>query len=151
MTFHINRRSVLSAIVAAASLAAGGCGENESTDTTGLDNDTACVEQAVAQSISATLSVYTSWADGYCANVTVKNTSSVSITNWAIIIQINPAGISTIWEATPTMVGVPEYRQLVAQPKSSNATLAPNASTQFGYCGLGPSSTATVIAAQGFN
>lgn len=151
MTFHIVRWSVLSTILAAASLTVCGCAENEPTDSAGLDDDTASAEQALAQTISATLSVYTSWADGYCANVTVKNTSSATITNWAIILQISPTGISTIWNATPTLVGVPEYRQLVAQSQSINGALAPNASTEFGYCGLGASSTAAVISAQGFN
>ncbi|MGC4094074.1 MAG: cellulose binding domain-containing protein [Polyangiaceae bacterium] len=112
----------------------------------------ASTEQALSVGISATASVYTSWADGYCANVTVKNTSTSAITNWSIIIGINPAGISTIWNANGSVVGVPQYRQLVATSQSQNGSLAVGASTVFGFCGLGPASgVPTIVGALGFN
>jgi cellulase/cellobiase CelA1 len=127
-----------------------GCADAEPT---GEGDESVVAEQAVQRSISATLTVSSAWADGYCASVVVKNTSPVTLKAWAIILGIHPSGISTIWNAEPVIVGVEEYKQLVARSMPYNSALAPNESTEFGFCGLGAStgSIPNVVSAQGFD
>lgn len=77
---------------------------------------------------------YTSnnWHNGYTANVTITNTGSSTINGWTLTYSL-PAGqsITNTWNATVTQNG----SSVTARSISHNGTLAPGASTSFGYQG----------------
>ena len=73
-----------------------------------------------------------SWPGGFTANVTITNTGSSTIDGWTLTYTL-PAGqtINQTWNATITQNG----SQVTARNVSYNGTLAPGASTTFGYLG----------------
>ncbi|GAA4055545.1 cellulase family glycosylhydrolase [Nonomuraea soli] len=75
---------------------------------------------------TATASVQSQWGGGYVMQVTVKNTGTSTITGWGVAFAL-PSGhsLSNIWNAT--------YSGGVARNMPYNGTLAPNASTSFGF------------------
>jgi endoglucanase len=68
------------------------------------------------------------WGSGYCADVQVKNGSTTTQT-WRVVVQIE-GSIYTLWNAVWQQSG----SSLTASGVSWNATLAPGATAQFGYC-----------------
>ncbi|TWG13170.1 fibronectin type III domain protein [Micromonospora palomenae] len=71
-----------------------------------------------------------SWGSGYEAKFTVTNDSSASISSWNVQFDL-PAGSSlgTFWDARLTTSG----QHVTAVNQSWNGTLAPGASTSFGF------------------
>jgi endo-1,4-beta-xylanase len=87
---------------------------------------------------SAVGTTQTQWQGGYVIEpVTVKNTGSTQITAWTVTFTL-PAGhtITGWWNATLTVNG----QTVTAKNVSYNGTLAPNASTSFGFQATRPTS-----------
>jgi cellulase/cellobiase CelA1 len=75
-----------------------------------------------------TESIVDQWAQGWCTDVTVKNTQDTTVT-WVVSLTI--AGtLQTVWGAVAEQVGT-ETR---FRGEFWNAQLAPGAETVFGYC-----------------
>jgi len=88
---------------------------------------------------SATLSVPSSWGGGYVADIRVTNTGSSTINVWTVTFTL-PSGqtITNFWNANIS----PSSGAVTARSMSYNGTLAPNASTTFGFQASRPSGTA---------
>ncbi|WP_433512087.1 extracellular catalytic domain type 1 short-chain-length polyhydroxyalkanoate depolymerase [Nonomuraea sp. CA-143628] len=71
-----------------------------------------------------------SWNTGFTASVTITNTSSSPINTWALTFTL-PGGqtVTSAWNATVS----PSSGQVTARNVSYNATIAPGASTNFGF------------------
>ncbi|MFG1710046.1 endo-1,4-beta-xylanase [Nonomuraea sp. M3C6] len=80
---------------------------------------------------TATGTVQTQWSNGYVVQpVTVTNTGTSGISGWTVTFTL-PAGhtLSGSWNAAVTVSG----QTVTARSMGYNGTLAPNASTSFGY------------------
>lgn len=73
------------------------------------------------------------WDNGYNMNLTLKNTSSQSITNWKLVLDGKEVSISSIWCAQKTTAD----SDVVITPESYNATIAANNTATFGIGGNG--------------
>lgn len=73
-----------------------------------------------------------SWPGGFTAEITITNTGSSTINGWELTYHL-PAGqtINQTWNANITQNG----SQVTARNVTHNGTLAPGASTSFGYLG----------------
>jgi len=87
----------------------------------------------VTTGITATVAVYSQWADGYCANVNIKNTSAQTLTSWRVDLNVGAMAITTSWNANVARSG----STLTMTNTANNGTLAPQATTQAGLCGQG--------------
>jgi hypothetical protein len=87
----------------------------------------------VTTGITATVAVYTQWADGYCANVNIKNTSTQTLTSWRVDLNVGAMTVTTNWNANVARSG----STLTMTNTTNNGTLAPQASTQAGLCAQG--------------
>ncbi|SBT50578.1 cellulose binding domain-containing protein [Micromonospora narathiwatensis] len=83
-----------------------------------------------ASAATAAFTRVSSWGTGYEAKFTVKNDSSSTITSWNVQFDL-PAGSSlgVYWDALLTASG----QHVTAVNQSWNGTLAPGASTTFGF------------------
>jgi mannose/cellobiose epimerase-like protein (N-acyl-D-glucosamine 2-epimerase family) len=79
---------------------------------------------------SASLSYQTDWGSGYCANVTVRNSSSFAASNWALGINLNQAKMSSAWNCQFSA----SSGSVTVAAVAANAALAPGASATFGFC-----------------
>jgi Cellulose binding domain len=91
----------------------------------------------VAQPALAATAAFTrtsTWDTGYEALFTITNNTSSTTTSWNVQFDL-PAGTSmgTYWEALVTTSG----QHVTATNQSWNGTLAPGASTTFGFIGVG--------------
>ncbi|MDM4720016.1 glycosyl hydrolase family 18 protein [Micromonospora sp. WMMA1363] len=88
-----------------------------------------------AGSVTATFTKTQDWGTGHEARVTVTNGSDASVSTWRIEFDL-PAGasISSFWDADVTRTG----DHYVAVKKSWAGPLAPGASFNWGYVGVGP-------------
>jgi cellulase/cellobiase CelA1 len=78
--------------------------------------------------LSNTVDVYQDWTSGYCANVTVKNSKTSTVT-WATDVAVDGT-IYTLWNAAGNAVsGTVRFTGV-----SGATTLPAGASVQFGYC-----------------
>ncbi|MDP4510815.1 cellulase family glycosylhydrolase [Nonomuraea turcica] len=79
---------------------------------------------------TATGSAQSQWSTGYVSGVTVTNTSSSTKNSWTVTFTL-PAGhtITGYWNAALTVSG----QTVTAKNLTYNGTLAPNASTGFGF------------------
>ena len=80
--------------------------------------------------VSATLQMASEWSTGYCANVTVTNSSSVSSSGWTVVFDTKQAQMNNGWSAQFTNTGS-VYK---AKAMSWNAVLGSKQSTSFGFC-----------------
>jgi mannan endo-1,4-beta-mannosidase len=75
-------------------------------------------------------SAQSQWSTGYVAGVTVTNTGSAAKNGWTVTFTLPPGHtITGYWNATVTVSG----QTVTARNMSYNGTLAPNASTGFGF------------------
>ncbi|MGW8357081.1 cellulose binding domain-containing protein [Streptomyces wedmorensis] len=81
---------------------------------------------------SVTYAVTGQWAGGFTARVTVRNTGATPLDGWTVR-WTQPAGqrVTQAWNAAVTQTGA----EVTATHLSYNATLAPGASTAFGFNG----------------
>ncbi|MGP3958915.1 extracellular catalytic domain type 1 short-chain-length polyhydroxyalkanoate depolymerase [Nonomuraea sp. 3N208] len=70
------------------------------------------------------------WNSGFTAAVTITNTSTAQLSSWSLAFTL-PAGqtVTSVWNATIS----PNSGQVTARNVGYNGTLAPGASTQFGF------------------
>jgi cellulase/cellobiase CelA1 len=87
-----------------------------------------------APQLAATMVLYSTWATGYCTNVTIKNTRSQAITSWKVLFNLGNATFNSQWDAVFSQSG----STLTATNRSYNGSLAAGASTTFGFCTQGP-------------
>lgn len=83
---------------------------------------------APAPTYSITETRASSWSNGYCNNVQVKNTSTLTV-DWKVTMTVKGKPFSP-WSAVTTIVG----SQITASGVSFNKTLKPGAVAQWGYC-----------------
>jgi hypothetical protein len=84
-------------------------------------------------SVVATESVYTQWATGYCANVTVTNRGPAAISSWKVDVNLASATYNGYWNGTFTQDGT----DLLVTSTAANGTIQPGQSTSFGFCTSG--------------
>src|SRR5512142_1416986 len=82
--------------------------------------------------VNATMTV-DAWGGGYCANITLANTSAAPVTSWTLVAALNGTALNNIWGGTGTTSG----GQLTIKPADYNAKIAPGASQTLGFCGTG--------------
>src|SRR5690606_34451614 len=80
---------------------------------------------------SATPTVQSEWGNGYVIQpLTITNTSTSTITSWTVTFTLPPGHTLTgSWNATVTVNG----QTVTARSVSHNGTLAPGATTNFGF------------------
>jgi O-glycosyl hydrolase len=83
---------------------------------------------------TATYQVVSAWQDGFQADVTVTNPTPAAINGWTVSWTL-PTGqtISQLWNGTLSAGG----SSVTVRNASWNATIAPGASTSFGFTGTG--------------
>ncbi|MGK3969027.1 cellulose binding domain-containing protein [Sorangium sp. So ce118] len=81
----------------------------------------------------AELTLPAQWGDGYCASVTIKNTSTSRTTGWGVVIGLNGSTLGNAWNVRVT----PSEGQFTAINEGYNGALDPGASTVWGFCGRG--------------
>ena len=74
------------------------------------------------------IEIYTDWETGYCANGSVTNVGEVT-TTWGFSWPVE-GEIYTVWEANTAVMG----DEVTFTGVASNASLAPGATTTFGFC-----------------
>jgi hypothetical protein len=85
--------------------------------------------------VFATLGVRVDGDTGYCAKLSLQNTSGAAVGAWVAGVQINQSALSRIWDATAVQVG----SELTVEPMSWNSRIEPGATVvAFGFCGQGP-------------
>jgi len=86
---------------------------------------------------SATYTQVGNWPGGFQASVTVTNHSSSTLTGWTVHMTLpNGQAISSLWAGVNTGTS----GSVTVRNASWNGTLAPGASTSFGYTGTGDGS-----------
>nr|WP_237245719.1 non-reducing end alpha-L-arabinofuranosidase family hydrolase [Sorangium cellulosum] len=97
--------------------------------------------------MEADLALQSQWGSGYCADVTVKNTSASPVTSWGVVVGLNGSTLGNAWNARVTASG----GQLHAANENYNGTLGPGASATWGFCanGTGKPALASVSASGG--
>src|SRR3954469_9440253 len=87
---------------------------------------------------TATFSKDSGWGTGYQGKYTITNGGSTTLTSWKIEVDV-PAGgsISSAWDAAMTHSG----QHYTFTNQSYNGTIAPGASTSFGFNGAPESAT----------
>ncbi|WP_437817477.1 cellulose binding domain-containing protein [Sorangium sp. So ce1078] len=83
--------------------------------------------------MKADLTLQSQWSTGYCANVTVTNTSSGRTTSWGMTIALNGSTVGNAWGAKTTSSG----GQLIAVNEGYNGTLEKDKTTSWGFCASG--------------
>ncbi len=72
------------------------------------------------------------WTNGFTANVTIRNTGSTTLNGWTLAWSYTAGQqVGQAWSATVTQTG----SAVRAASLSYNGTLAPGASTSFGFNG----------------
>jgi cellulase/cellobiase CelA1 len=98
--------------------------------------------------LSGSVQYSSHWGAGYCAVITVKNGGTTTTTNWTTTLALQNSAITagSPYNATFTVSGA----QITAKSMSYNGTLAPGASTTFGFCGTatGQSAGVSVVSVQ---
>jgi hypothetical protein len=95
------------------------------------------ISELTTNGVNVTLSLQSDWGAGYCANVTLQNTSANPVTSWSVLIELNGSQLSNAWNATTSVSG----SRLTATALGYNSTIAPNASVGFGFCAASASAT----------
>jgi hypothetical protein len=83
--------------------------------------------------LSAALTFQSQWAGGYCANIAVSNGGKQTSTAWSVTVALNGSQFSNGWNAQLTQTSA----QITGKNLSYNGTLAPSASTSWGFCATG--------------
>ncbi|MFI6740155.1 glycoside hydrolase family 3 N-terminal domain-containing protein [Nonomuraea sp. NPDC050451] len=84
---------------------------------------------------TATATVQSQWSTGYVIQVTVTNTGTTPLTGWGVTFTLPPGhAVTGSWNVTMTMSG----QAVTARNAAHNGSLAPGASTSFGFQGSRP-------------
>ncbi len=113
------------------------------------DTFSASESALTANGLSATLAYSSDWGGGYCADVSLENVGTTTITSWEVKIDLRQTTFTSGWSATFASSG----GQLSVRPLDWNKTLAVGARTTFGFCANAPSASArpviTAVSANG--
>ncbi len=92
------------------------------------------LQASPASAATATFTTVSTWGNGYQGQITVTNNSSSQITSWRVEFDL-PAGtsVSQVWSAQQSVSG----SRYSFTNVEWNGTLAPNASTSFGFIASG--------------
>ena len=85
---------------------------------------------APASKVTAQLSYQSTWGGGYCVDLTIRNTSSTTVSSWTVVLNLNQSTMNNGWSANYVGNGA----QKTVTPMSWNSVLGPNASTVVGFC-----------------
>jgi cellulase/cellobiase CelA1 len=85
---------------------------------------------APSSGLSAAVQVSSDWPSGYCANITVTNSSTTTRSGWTVVFDTKQAAMNNGWSAQFTNTGS-VYQ---AKAMSWNSVLGAKQSTTFGYC-----------------
>lgn len=80
---------------------------------------------------TATLTINSNWGTGYCARVAVRNAGTSTISTWSVSLAMNQSTLTNNDGGTFQSTSAGNYK---VTPLSWNSTLAPGASTSFGFC-----------------
>ncbi|WP_437292593.1 endo-1,4-beta-xylanase [Sorangium sp. So ce426] len=94
--------------------------------------------------MKAELAFQSQWTGGYCANVTVTNTSNGPATSWGLVVGLNGATVTSLWNARYTTSG----GQMNVTNESYNGSVAAGRSTSWGFCASGTGSP-TIVSVKG--
>lgn len=83
-----------------------------------------------AVELDARLAVTSRWSGGYCANVTLQNPSSRTVSGWSVDLDLDGSRLGSAWSAEATV----EEGVLHASARADNAVLAPGQQRSFGFC-----------------
>ncbi len=97
----------------------------------GAASESTAAPPLIVSGVSATLSVSSDWGAGYCADVTLQNTSVAAVTSWSAVVELGQSTLSQLWNGTATQSG----SQITVTPAGWNVEIAPGASVSFGFCG----------------
>ncbi len=97
--------------------------------------------------VTASISLSSSWENGYCANVTVQNTGSSAISTWEVSLDLNDSAKDSQWSGVFTA----QAGLYIVTPEGWNSSIDANGQRQFGFCAThtGPNWMPAVIAASG--
>lgn len=102
-------------------------------------------QELLANGVNVQLTLQSDWGAGYCANVSLQNTSSAAVTSWSVVIDLNQSTLSNAWSSTTSVSGT----RLTVTPAGFNANIPANGSASFGFCATSSSATArpTIVSA----
>ncbi|MFG6192552.1 glycoside hydrolase family 3 N-terminal domain-containing protein [Nonomuraea sp. JJY05] len=84
---------------------------------------------------TATATVQSQWSTGYVVQVTVTNTGTTPLAGWGVTFTLPPGhAVTGSWNVTMTTAG----QAVTARNAAHNGSLAPGASTSFGFQGTRP-------------
>lgn len=93
---------------------------------------------------TASFRAVSTWQGGYQAEVTVRNTSAAPLTGWTVtVVPADGARVSQLWNGT---LGTTADGTATVTNASWNGTLAPDASTAFGFIATTPATSAAPTA-----
>jgi hypothetical protein len=126
------RRLHLSLLATASLLAACSGGARTSSTTSARSNPLS------SNGVNATLRVQSDWKSGYCADVTMENTSAAAVTSWTVVVDLHQSTVTNLWNGTYTTSG----SQITVKPAAGTGTIAAGGSLNaFGFCGNATGST----------
>lgn len=105
--------------------------------------------QAITETATATINVYDSWADGYCAKVSIRNGGAFPTNTWTVRLNMGTSTInSSRWNGTFSQSG----STLTITPSSSNNVIAAGATLSYdngpGFCATRPSGSGVTPSVQ---
>lgn len=84
--------------------------------------------------VTAKIELTSSWATGYCANVTVRNVGTAPTSSWNVRVNMNQSTLQHGWSASFTT----QAGELSIASGGWNGAIAPNGSHQAGFCANRP-------------
>jgi cellulase/cellobiase CelA1 len=113
----------------------GGASTDAGTAASGGTSNTGGVGGTTNSLVTAVFTTPASdWDTGYCTTIQVTNASGRQVTDWTVVLDVGRGTVASIWDVDALLNGT----QIMAHAKTSNAALAPAASTKFGFCALTP-------------
>jgi uncharacterized repeat protein (TIGR02543 family) len=115
-------------------------------ETMGEDSISSNRESALSSNgVNSTLELQSDWGAGYCAEVTLQNTSAAAVTSWTAVVELNQSNLSQIWNGTAVLSG----SRMTVSPAGSTASVPAGATVAaFGFCGnsTGPNHRPSLVA-----
>jgi hypothetical protein len=111
------------------------------------DSVSVTIEPTSTGNVVGEIVIVNDWGSGYCADVTIRNNGSATITNWQIVFDVNESSVYSLWNANYSVSG----SVYTAGPVSWNGTIAPGGSQTWGFCAniTGSNYQPTVISTSG--
>lgn len=109
------------------------CSERSGDDST-FDSVSALESNLTSSNGALTADIHVnSWGTGYCANVSVTNTTNSIRSNWYVELDLAGSALTNLWGVFLTTNG----GRRRASPMPYNATIYPGSTIVFGFCGVG--------------